>query len=107
MTDLSDFARPPKKPPRAGKSTFGQTNGLHPLVERKILMIKSYYKQRNKENEKKTEKWSGETESGTREALEASELFCSARRFQNFQSSNQNVSFCSSMRGCINLNWGH
>ena len=56
---------------------------------------------------KKTEKWSGETESGTREALEASELFCSARRFQNFQNSNQNVSFCSSMRGCINLNWGH
>ena len=56
MTDLSDFARPPKKPPRAGKSTFGQTNGLHPLVERKILMIKSYYKQRNKENEKKKKK---------------------------------------------------
>ena len=33
---LSDFARPPKKPPRAGKGTFGQTNGLHPLVERRI-----------------------------------------------------------------------
>ena len=47
-----------------------------------------------KKMKKKTEKWSGETESGTREALEASELFCSARRFQNAKNRIE-ISFCS------------
>ena len=30
-TEMSDFARPLKKPPRAGKGTFRQTNGPHPI----------------------------------------------------------------------------
>ena len=46
--DLSDFARPPKKPPRAGKGTFRQTQGLHPQVERRKLNEKRERKYLNR-----------------------------------------------------------
>ena len=47
---LSDFARPRKKPPRAGKGTFGQTIGHHPLVERRIW---KYYNKKMRKIEMK------------------------------------------------------
>ena len=47
---MSDFARPPEKPPRAGKGTFRQTIGLHPLVERRKKDMKRERKDRE-ENE--------------------------------------------------------
>ena len=54
--DLSVWLRPtPKKPPRAGKSTFGQTNGLHPLVERRMYDRMICKKSEEKENE--NESW--------------------------------------------------
>ena len=49
-TDLSDFARPPEKPPRAGKGTFGQTNGFHHMVERRNRTRKEK-KKKTKESE--------------------------------------------------------
>ena len=91
---MSDFARPPRKPPRAGKSTFGQTNGLHPLVERRmydrITCKKSEEKEKEKENENENDV---RRNSGTRETLEASEYFCFGASFPNCQKSNQDVSF--------------
>ena len=72
---MSDFGRPPKKQPRAGKGTFRQANGLHPLVERRMYFCILLRKTEKKENEHY------KNVSGTREALEAYERFCSEHYF--------------------------
>ena len=56
---MSDFARPPKKPPRAGKGTFGQTNGLHPLAERRMY-DRIIYKKAEEKKKKKLKMLNGE-----------------------------------------------
>ena len=66
MTDLSDFARPPKSRHVREIGTFGQTIGLHPLVERRIMGM--YNKNEMKRDLTK------KNNSGTRETLEATEL---------------------------------
>ena len=45
---MSDFARPPKKPPRAGNGTLGQTNCLRRMVE-----LRKQSENRNEKQEKK------------------------------------------------------
>ena len=84
MTDLSDFARPPKSRHVREKARLGRPMGFTPWSNEEwtsILDHIRYKKFEEKENIYQNENLV-QKNSGTREALEASKHFCSARRFQ-------------------------
>ena len=51
-TEMSDFARPPEKPPRAGKDTFGQTSGASPTGRTKKTLPEKRRKEKKKNGRK-------------------------------------------------------